>query len=311
MVSAVVAAKERSKPIDRSLWQHLYPFTSRHVVRNGLAYHYLDEGAGEPVLMIHGNPTWSFYFRRLVRGLSGSYRVIAPDHIGCGLSAKPGPDRYDFRLRSRIDDLAYLVQRLGLEKKMTLVLHDWGGAIGLAMALRRPEQVGRLIILNTAAFLPPDGKKLPWQLRVIRSHPLIARTAVLDGNLFVRGALLMAARRPLPRAVRAGLAAPYNCRQNRLATLMFVRDIPLAAADPSYADIAYLDRNLQRFDSVPMLICWGGRDFVFDADYLREWRRRFPAAEIHTLPDAGHYLLEDAPQGILALVNRFLQRHPL
>ena len=257
------------KPIDRSAWQHLYPFTSRFIERGGLKYHYLDEGCGEPVLMIHGNPTWSFYFRNLIKALSINYRVIAPDHIGCGLSDKPGLDRYDYRLKNRIDDLANLITRLDLKEKMTLVLHDWGGAIGLATALRRPEQIGRLVLFNTAAFPPPNGKKLPWRLRVIRNTRNLAQPAVLGANLFVRAALLMASRRRLPREVRAGLAAPYNCWQNRLATLMFVRDIPIDGADPSYELIHFLDKNLHRLSGLPMLICWGMGDFVFDSDHHR------------------------------------------
>ncbi len=300
-----------NKPIDCSTWQHLYPFTSRFIERRGLKYHYLDEGCGEPVLMVHGNPTWSFYFRHLIKALSITYRVIAPDHIGCGLSDKPGLDRYDYRLKSRIDDLAALITRLDLKEKLTLVLHDWGGAIGLATVLRRPDQIGRLVIFNTAAFPPPNGKKLPWQLRVIRNTGGLARPTVLGANLFVRAALLMAPRRRLPREVRAGLAAPYNCWHNRLAPLMFVRDIPISRADPSYELIHFLDENLHRLRGLPMLICWGEHDFVFDSDYLHEWRRRFPDAEVHTLSDAGHYLLEDAPGRIAALVNRFLQRNPL
>ncbi|MFZ1198810.1 MAG: alpha/beta fold hydrolase, partial [Desulfobacterales bacterium] len=177
------------KPVDQSPWRHLYPFKSHFIEQRGLRYHYLDEGSGDPVLMVHGNPTWSFYFRGLVGALSPHYRTIVPDHIGCGLSDKPGLDRYDYRLQSRIEDLARLLAHLDLKQKLTLVLHDWGGVIGLAAALQRPERIGRLVILNTAAFTPPAGKRLPWRLRIIRNVPALAGPAVLGGNLFVRAAL--------------------------------------------------------------------------------------------------------------------------
>ncbi len=301
----------KNKPVDRSRWHQLYPFSSHFVNRNGLKYHYLDQGSGDPIVMIHGNPTWSFFFRELVKGLSRRYRTIAPDHIGCGLSDKPGIDRYDYRLQSRVDDLDRFIAKMGLKKKLTLVLHDWGGMIGLAVALRRIEMIGRLVILNTAAFLPPRGKRLPLRLQLIRNIDFLAKPAVLGGNLFVQGALLMAPQRRLDPAVRAGLAAPYNCWNNRRATLMFVRDIPLSTADPSYALVKHVDENLHKLKNLPMLICWGAHDFVFDSDYLSEWRRRFSGAEVHLFPDAGHYILEDVPQQILTLVDRFLQSHPL
>jgi haloalkane dehalogenase len=300
-----------SKTVDRSGWHHLYPFTSHFINRDGLRYHYLDEGSGDPVLMIHGNPTWSFFFRELVKGLSDRYRVIAPDHIGCGLSEKPDLDCYGYRLQNRVDDLYQFVGKLDLKKKLTLVVHDWGGMIGFAVALRQPEKIGRIVVLNTAAFLPPPRKRLPLRLQIIRNSDVLAELAVLGCNLFVLGALFMAPHQRLDRAVRTGLAAPYNSWHNRRATLMFVRDIPMSAADPSYAMVRDVDKNLHRLKHLPMLICWGKHDFVFDLDYLEEWRRRFPEAQVHVLPDAGHYLLEDAPKTVLALVKRFLQRHPL
>ena len=141
--------------IDLSPFRHLYPFTSHYRKINGFHYHYLDEGDGEPVVMVHGNPTWSFYFRELVKNLSPRYRVIVPDHIGCGLSEKPSPDRYPYRLQNRIDDLETLLEKLDISESVTYIVHDWGGAIGLAVALKRLKSVRRTIILNTAAFFPP------------------------------------------------------------------------------------------------------------------------------------------------------------
>jgi haloalkane dehalogenase len=119
-----------------------------------------------------------------------------------------------------------------------------------------------------------------------------------------------ASARRLPADVREGLLAPYNSWRNRLATLKFVQDIPLSPADPSYNMAAEVDQHLEQLCGKPMLVCWGERDFVFDRDYLAEWQRRFPTAEIHRFPDAGHYVLEDVPDRILHLLKQFLNRHP-
>ena len=240
----VARPQNTEKPVDRSRFGHLYPFTSRYTSIGGLNYHYLDEGAGEPIVMVHGNPTWSFYFRALINGLSPRFRIIAPDHIGCGLSEKPGLDRYEYRLRNRVDDLENLLCFLKPEGKMTLVLHDWGGMIGMAYALRHPDRVGRIVVMNTAAFLPPRGKRFQIRLRLVRDGKLLSNILVLGFNLFALAALVMAPHKRLSNDVKAGLLAPYNCWNNRLATLKFVEDIPLRAADPSYALAKHVDDNL-------------------------------------------------------------------
>jgi haloalkane dehalogenase len=261
--------------------------------------------------MLHGNPTWSFYFRELIQGLSGRYRAVAPDHIGCGLSDTPRPCAYAYRLKNRVDDLEALLAHLGLTRDITLVLHDWGGMIGAAYALRDVRRIARLIVLNTAAFLKPGGKPLPLALRLIRKMPLFAVPAVLGLNLFALGAARTASARGLSPVVRKGLLAPYNSWDNRRATLKFVQDIPLTPQDPSFAITRQVHDGLHRLADKPMLICWGEKDFVFDTDYLAEWRRRFPAAEVHRFPEAGHYVLEDVPEPVTAQVLDFLKRHPL
>ena len=301
---------DHNEIIRRKLGRH-YPFQSRYLDRNGLRYHYLDEGAGDPVIMVHGNPTWSFYYRRLVMGLSPNRRTIVPDHMGCGLSDRPDDRRYAFTLESRIDDLEALVDHLGLTQGITLVVHDWGGAIGVGLAARRPQAVARLVILNTAAFLPPAGKRIPLTLWLVRNVRFLAEPLVLGLNAFARGALYMASHKGLSREARAGLIAPYDSPKNRLATLRFVQDIPLRPGDPSYGEIKAIQGRLHLLEKIPTLICWGRHDFVFDRDYLNEWRRRFPRAEVHEFPNAGHYVLEDEPEAILGLTRDFLARHPL
>jgi len=276
---------------------------------NGLSYHFLDQGTGDPVVMLHGNPTWSFYFRNLVKGLSSQFRIIVPDHIGCGLSDKPDIRQYDYLLKSRVNDLENLLDHLGINKKITLVLHDWGGMIGMAYALRHPERIHRFVIMNTAAFLLPDGKVLPIRLRLIRNIKPFATLAVLGLNIFAFGALFMASYKGLKKDVKSGLIAPYNSWNSRIATLKFVQDIPVSEKDPSYRLAKYVDDNLYRLRHIPMLILWGEHDFVFDMDFLLEWRRRFPDAKSVIFKDAGHYVLEDASDKIIPIVKNFLKVH--
>ena len=292
-------------------YRHLYPFQSRFMPINGHRYHYVDESRGPAVLMLHGNPTWSFYYRHLIAALAPDHRVVAPDHIGCGLSDKPGAQAYGYRLEDRVADLESFIDRLMPDTPLTLVVHDWGGMIGMAFALRHLRQIQRLVITNTSGFLPPAGKAIPLRLRLLRNIPSFAGPAVLGLNIFARAALVMAARRRLPRDVRSGLIAPYDRPQNRIATLRFVQDIPLSDGDPSFALVKSVDDQLHRLRHLPMLICWGKHDFVFDLDYFHEWQRRFPDAEAHLFENAGHYLLEDEPRAVTATIQDFLHRHPI
>jgi haloalkane dehalogenase len=182
--------------------------------------------------------------------------------------------------------------------------------IGMAWASRHPERIARLVILNTAAFRMPAGKMLPWQLWLIRNTPL-GSLLVRGLNLFSEGLVRFCAARPLAAEVRAGYLAPYRTWRERIAVLRFIQDIPLTPGDPSYELVKSVEEGLYRFGQTPMLICWGGRDFVFDDDYLSGWRGWFPQAEVHRFPDAHHLVLEDAGDEVLALVRDFLARHSL
>ncbi len=296
--------------IETAPFRHLYPFRSHYLKIGGLDYHYLDEGRGEPLVMVHGNPTWSFYFRALVTEFRQEHRVIVPDHIGCGLSAKPDETGYSFTLQRRVADLTALLNHLSLPRPVTLVLHDWGGMIGLAWAMDNPDRVARIVLLNTAGFFPPRGRAIPLRLRLIRQGGRLAESMVLGLNLFARAAIHMAPRRRLPADVRAGLLAPYNSRRNRLATLKFVQDIPLSEKHPSGRIVARVDKRLETICSRPTLILWGARDFVFTRDYFDEWRRRLPAVPAYWFGEAGHYILEDIPDKIISYLRQFLQEHP-
>lgn len=288
----------------------LYPFDSHYLKLSGSCHHYLDEGHGEVLVLLHGNPTWSFYYRNLVLGLRDAYRTIVPDHMGCGMSDKPDDSRYEYSLRQRVADLETLLDRLEVRDNLTLILHDWGGMIGMAFAQRHPESVKRLVLLNTAAFPLPSSKRLPWSLKLCRT-PLLGPLLVRGLNVFCRGALRYCVRKPLSAEVTHGYLAPYDSWRNRIAVLRFVQDIPLTPEDRGFELVRGVAEGLHRFASLPSLICWGEHDFVFDRHFLDEWRRFFPLAEVHVFADAGHYVLEDAGAEILPLVRNFLQRHPL
>jgi haloalkane dehalogenase len=283
-------------------WRELYPFDSHFLNLGGNRYHYVDEGEGEAVVMLHGNPTWSFYYRHLITGLNERWRTIVPDHMGCGLSDKP--QSYKYELSEHVENLEeLLINHLQL-KQINLVLHDWGGAIGMGFATRHPELVKRIVVLNTAAFL---SSNCPWRIRACKL-PFFGEMAIRGFNAFARGALSMATKHPerFTDQVKEGYLAPYDSYLNRIATLRFVQDIPLRSKHPTWKTITNIQKNLYLLEKRPMLICWGEKDFCFDMSYLKKWRRYFPEAQVETFPDAGHYVLEDAHERILPLVQKFL-----
>ena len=289
--------------------RHLYDFQSHYLDLEGHRYHYLDEGQGEPVVMVHGNPSWSFMYRELVRSLRKTHRVIAPDHMGCGLSDKPDSSQYEYTLEQRAGDLEQLLDQLGVTSNITLVVHDWGGPIGMRFAVRHPDRIARLVIFNTAAFLLPEAKNLHGSLLFARNSRL-AGFLILKFNAFARVATFMGCRsKRMSREIRRAYAGPYDSSKNRLATLAFVRDIPLSPSDPAYAPLQEVQEKLSRFQQTPMLICWGEQDFAFDLDFLEEWIKRFPEAQVHRFPEAGHYVLEELPDRVIPLVKEFLKNH--
>ena len=277
---------------------------------NDLHMHYLEGGKNnaEMVIMIHGNPSWSFYYRHLFTALCGKYHCIVPDHIGMGLSDKPNDGEYSFTLKQRVDDLDALLSSLEVDKDLTLIVHDWGGMIGLAYATRYPDRIKRLVISNTAGFHIPAGKQIPWQLKLSRT-PVIGSLLIQGLNMFCRGAVNQCVtRKAMSSDISAAYLAPYDNWQNRLSVLRFVEDIPLDKNHVSYDLVDQVDKNLHQFSRLPILICWGLHDFVFDKDFLNEWKHRMPDAEYHEY-DAGHYLLEDAGEEVIPVIQDFLERN--
>lgn len=293
-----------------------YDFPANHFRhQHGHRQHYVDVGSGDPVLMLHGNPSWSYYYRRLISALCVDHRCIVPDHIGMGLSDKPDAADYDYHLKQRVDDLDALIAHLidaggAPERGWTLIVHDWGGMIGMAYACRYPERIARLVILNTGAFPNPKALSLPWTLRLARDSWLGGQL-VRRFNAFAWGASRFGIKRPMPAAERAALLSPYDSPANRIATLKFVQDIPLTPADRGYDLVADTGAKLAQFADRPAVIFWGRHDFVFDDAFLQVWRQKLPAAVVHEYADAGHYVLEDAHERIIPALRQFLADTPI
>ncbi|WP_460815056.1 alpha/beta fold hydrolase [Luteimonas pelagia] len=277
----------------------------------------VDEGPrdGEVVVMLHGNPSWSYYWRHLVCGLRGRYRCLAPDHVGMGLSDKPddapgASPRYDYTLQSRIEDLDALLDALGIDGPVTLAVHDWGGMVGLGWALRDPSRVRRLVVLNTATFPLPENKPLPSALRFGRDSALAA-FLIRAFNAFAWTAAHVGVGRPMPGAVRRAYLAPYDSWRNRIATLRFVQDIPLDARDRAWSLVEAAGRRLHAFADRPVFIGWGLADFVFDKRCLDVYRAAWPQAQVHAFEHADHYVLEDEHALLVPKIREFLDRNPV
>ena len=272
--------------------------------------HYLDEGPRDApiVLMVHGNPTWSFYYRNLVLALRDRYRCIVPDHIGCGLSDKPPDTDYSYTLTQRISDLAALMDHIRPKTPVNLIVHDWGGMIGFGWAVERPEQIASMVIANTAAFSLPAEKKLPAALWLVRNTKLGA-VLVQGLNAFSGLAARVAFKKPVSAEIRKAYTGPYDCWDNRIATLRFVQDIPLKTGDPGYDIVQATESGLHNFSGKPCLLAWGEKDFVFDLHFLNKWKTIFPHASVLSYPDCGHYIFEDAGQDLTQAVSDFLDKN--
>lgn len=302
MTHAATDAQPSAPSVD---WREQYPFESEWLSIEGRRLHYVDHGpadAAETLLFVHGNPTWSFLWRRLIEVESPRRRCVAVDHLGCGLSdLQPRP----LRLADHIENLVRLIAELDL-RHVTLVGHDWGGAIGLGAVVAQQDRFDRLVLMNTGAY-PPWS--IPWRIRVCR-WPVVGRLAVQGANAFSRAALTMtlARKRRLTPTAAAGFLAPYTTWERRAAVYQFVRDIPAGPAHPTWQTLAELEQQLSQLAELPKLLVWGEADWCFTTECLTRFTEIWPEAEVCRLADAGHWVLEDAPEEVLEAVGQFLDR---
>ncbi|MBN1947544.1 MAG: alpha/beta fold hydrolase [Bradymonadales bacterium] len=275
-----------------------YPFESHYFQVPAGNLHYVDEGRGEPVVMIHGNPTWSFLYRNLIKRLRSEYRCIAPDHLGFGLSEKP-PD-FSYLPNEHAANLAALIEGLGL-KNITLVVQDWGGPIGLSYSVSHPDNVARLIIMNTWAW--PVKRDLYYVAFSGFVGGPIGRMLIRRYNFFAKSIMPRAFgdKRKLSAAAHEHYLRPLATPADRKGCLVFPKQI---IASTPWLDQLWTD--ISRLNDTPKLIVWGMKDIAFREKELKRWERTFPEARTVRLISTGHYVQEEAPDELAEAVVPFL-----
>jgi len=282
-------------------WKKHYPFEGKYIDVNGHKLHYVDEGQGHPVIMLHGNPTWSFFYRNVVKGLQGNYRCIVPDHIGCGLSDKP--QDFEYTLENHVSNVIKLINELKIDK-FSLVVHDWGGAIGMGVATAMPDKVMSMTLMNTAAF---KSKDIPFTIGLCKL-PLIGEPMVRAFNAFAWPATFMAVEKKLDADIKEGYLYPYNNYSNRIATAQFVKDIPLHSGHRSWSKLDSIEQGLKDV-KCPKLFIWGAKDFCFNMKFLKRWKDFYPDDKYIVYEDAGHYVLEDERDNCVKEIGNFFNEY--
>ncbi|MBK8024210.1 MAG: alpha/beta fold hydrolase [Chloroflexi bacterium] len=280
----------------------LYPWEAKaHQVPVG-TMRYVDESRGEPIVMVHGNPVWSFVYRKLIAGLSDRYRCIAPDHIGFGQSDKPYA--WTYLPQHHAANLEYLLLDLDL-RDITLVVQGWGGPIGLSYAVEHPERVKRLVILNTWMWPVNDD----WYYQAfsnIVGGPL-GRFLCRRINMFVRMVVPTAygTRSRLTPEIHRHYFDPLPTGDSRKGTWVFPRQIT-----HSSEWLASLWARRDCIAGKPAMFAWGMKDIAFREKELTRWQSLFPAAQVTRFPDAGHYVQDEQGEAIVGLMRDFMERHP-
>jgi haloalkane dehalogenase len=282
---------------DRPSWipEHLYPFESRFAEVGGAHVHYIDEGAGPPLLLMHGNPTWSFLYRDVVRALSDGFRCIAVDYPGFGLSSAPGG--YGFTPAEHAGVLEQLVVTLDL-RDVTMMVQDWGGPIGFSVATRHPERFSGFVIGNTWAW--PKSDLATQAFSRLLGGP-IGKRLILNRNFFVEKALPGGVNlQKLAPEVMDAYRGPFPTPRSRVPTWVFPREI--LGSRPFLAGV---ERGLPKLRDRSALIVWPTKDVAFKERERRRWEQVFPGHRTVLLEGAGHYIQEDAPEQIVAAIREW------
>ncbi|PCI49262.1 MAG: haloalkane dehalogenase [Alphaproteobacteria bacterium] len=271
-----------------------FPFESHYVEVLGSKMHYVDEGEGDPILFLHGNPTSSYLWRNVIPHLKGSGRLIAPDLIGMGKSDKPDiPYRFEDHARY----LDAFIEKLGL-KNITLVVHDWGSGLGFHYAVRHPDNIAGIAFMEALLPFPEQFERHPFGMFAMLRDPVKGKKAVMEDNVFVEKILPMSVKRKLTETEMNAYRAPFPTVQSRLPVYVWPQEVPF---DDGPEDIKDMIRNYTAWfekSDMPKLLIYGDPGAIIPPGNIERFIERFPHLETHFVGVASHFLQEDHPHNI-------------
>jgi haloalkane dehalogenase len=290
--------------ISRETFDGTFPFEPHFSVINGFKMHYVDEGKGEPIICLHGEPTWGYLYRKFIAPLSKNNRVIVPDHMGFGKSDVP--QKMPYTMAQHIDNLTKLILELDLES-ITLVGQDWGGPIMFGFAVNYPDRVKRLVIMNTGIGVYPEGTKT-WVSDMVQKRSYDKILGNLKKNLPGLLAGGVSKQTKITETMIRAYTAPFPDKASCKGALAFPLDIPVGKNHPSAALMHSIVERRNLLRDKDKVIIWGLQDLVFPRFILDWWLSAYPGTEVHRLQEASHFLQEDAPEKILSIIQAFLSK---
>ncbi|TXT57245.1 MAG: hypothetical protein BAJALOKI1v1_1830005 [Promethearchaeota archaeon] len=276
-----------------------FPFTPYFERINGFNMHYVDEGEGEPIVCIHGMPTWSYLYRKFITQLSKEYRVIAPDQMGFGKSDVPQDKQYI--MEEHVDNLKTLLLRLNLSD-ITLIVQDWGGPIGFGFSVDYPERIKRLVIMNTSIGVMKEGKN-PWYQPLVEKG--IYKQFIMNIGGLLKGGIHN--KDKITDVMIKAYEAPFPSEEYYIGAFAWPKDIPIGDAHPSASIMTHVRKNLYKLDKKEKILIWGIKDPIFPKKLISWWKNIYPDIDIHKISNASHFLQEDVPDHIIALIKKFLK----
>ena len=277
-----------------------FPFEPHYMELNGFKMHYIDEGSGDPILCLHGMPTWGYLYRNFIEKLSKGFRVVVPDQMGFGKSDVPENKRY--LMEEHVSNLKKFILKLDL-RKITLIIQDWGGPIGFGFAVDYPERIKALVIMNTSVGVMKEGRK-PWYAP-LEEKGIYSEFIKNVSNLIKMG---IYNKDKITETLLKAYSAPFTKEGSYKGALAWPKDIPIGDSHPSAEIMRHVRNNLKNLKEKPKVLIWGMKDPIFPEKMISWWQKIYPNIEVHRIEEASHFLQEDAPDKIISIIQNFLRQ---